>query len=149
MGSIIRGSYSSTVEILRTKTGRPLKGAPNFSWENPDIIFDEDWGIPGQMMCNIDLQWVRPGMTALPAFEAGSVIPRRGTVFFDLTYDKKILVKGGDRLRAIQGPIEGLFELRVIPAVAKDFFGLIDHVEAEIIEVGILGQHVFPGTDSM
>lgn len=149
MASVARGSYSSLVEVLRPAAGTPVKGAPNFVWTNPKIMFDEDWGVPGQMLCNIDLGWVRPGSLAPPAFEAGVAMPRIGTLFFDVTYEGKILLTAGDRIKTINGPVVGTFELRIIPEPAKDFIGVIDHAEVQIVETSIVGKKIFPGVDPM
>lgn len=149
MSSLARGSYSSLVEVLRPAKGTAIKGAPSFVWTNPQLMFDEDWGIPGQMRCHIQLGWVRPGSLAPPAFEAGVPMPRIGTLFFDLTYSGKILLTAGDRIKTLDGPVEGTFELRVIPEPAHDFIGTLDHAEVQIVETTILGKNIFPGVDSM
>lgn len=149
MASVARASYSSVVEVLRPSKGAAFNGAPNFTWTNPKLMFDDDWGIPGQMLCNITLGWVRPGSLAPPAFEAGVPMPRIGTLFFDVTYEGKILLTAGDRVKCLSGPIEGTFELRVIPEPAKDFIGILDHAEVQIVETTILGKNIFPGTEIM
>ena len=149
MASIARVSYSSLVEVLRYKSGTSLKGAPSFVWEIPNIVFDQDWGVPGQMLCNIDLQWVRPGSMTPPAYESGVAIPRIGTLFFDLTYTGEILLKAGDKIKTISGPVVGTFDIRVIPEPAKDIIGVVDHAEAQIVETSIVGKNLYPGTDPM
>jgi len=148
MASIARVSYSSLVEVLRPQQGTAIKGAPNFVWSVPNIVFDQDWGVPGQLLCNIDLQWVRPGSMTPPAYEAGVALPRIGTLFFDVTYEGQILLQAGDKIKTISGPVTGTFDIRVIPEPAKDIIGVVDHAEAQIVETGILGKNLFPGTDS-
>jgi hypothetical protein len=112
-------------------------------------MFDDDWGIPGQMLCNIDLGWVRPGSLAPPVYEIGTFMPRMGTLFFDVTYEGKILLLAGDKIKTISGPIEGTFELIAIPEPAKDFIGVLSHAEVQIRETTILGNSIRSGVDPM
>lgn len=149
IASTIRTSYASLVKILRNERGAPINGSPTYVWNNPQIVFDEDLNVPGQMLCRIDLQWIRPGTMIPAAYEIGAPIPRRGTLLFDTTYDDKILIQAGDKIQTIAGPVEGTFSLRIKPEPAIDAIGVIDHAEVEIVEEGILTKNRIPGKDPM
>lgn len=84
--------------------------------------------------CRLDMNFLRPGKDIAPAPEAGKAPDRLGIMF---TYPYAP-IKAGDRLVAIPNewgltPVEGTFEIRVIPDEAIDF-ATRHHLEVQIIE---------------
>lgn len=139
---LTRISYSSRVEVLRLQGGGFAKGKPTYNWSTLGTILDDNLDVPGQMMCRIDLNFLKPGSAAPPAIEAGMSIPRTGILFFDEATGTDQL-RAGDRINCISGPITGTFELRLIPQAALNLF-TVDHMEVEIIEVSQVLKDVFP-----
>lgn len=137
--SNIRYLYTSTVVVTRLGMGGGAgiqDGAANYTWVESDDVIDAKLGIPGKMKCKIDLQFVRPGLNAPMPAEAGSAIPRAGTLFFDLP-PKSYFVRSGDHIRVVKGAYFGaLFEITAIPESAQDVRGPT-HMEAQIVEKGI------------
>lgn len=107
-----------------------VDGAGNASWVKADYIIDVKLGEPGELMCRLDLSFVRYGKDQLPAPVAGRAPDRVGVLFCDPTDQ----LKAGQRLKAIAGPVLGIFELRSIPDVAADFSSA-HHFEVQVIEV--------------
>ncbi len=138
--STIRFLYTSTVQVMRLSWGggQPLieQGALNSHWAESTEIADRFLGIPGLLKCKIDIQFVRPGLNAPPPEESASIVPRSGTIFYDVPPTPQG-VKAGDHLRVIKGAYVGsLFEITAIPEAAQDMLGPI-HMEAQIVEKGI------------
>jgi hypothetical protein len=85
--------------------------------------------------CRLDLNFVRPGKDILPAPVAGKAPDRIGVMF---TYAHAPL-KAGHRITAIPHPdtgalpVQGTFEIRVVPDVAIGF-SAAHHIEVQIIE---------------
>lgn len=125
----MRWLYNTRAEILRL-TLEMQKGVPQQTWQKIDDIVDPYLGIPGEMMCRIDLQYQRPGKDMPMPVVAGRAPDRVGLMFFDATDQ----IRSGDRFRCIQGPIQGIFEIRVMPDPAQAY-SLAHHMEVQIIEV--------------
>lgn len=144
--SNLRGSYSSVVKIRRLGGGMGpgrVNGAAQYNWVESDDLIDVYWGVPGQMQCRLDVQYVSPGIGAPMPAEVATVIPRSGTVYYDIP-DSPLYVRAGDHLVAIDGPFKGsTFEIRVIPQPAQDFLGAT-HMEAQMVEIAI-DLNLFPG----
>lgn len=143
-----RAWYTSVVSVVRMGTDpgsatTVVDGAPVFSWEESSDLIDPYWSVPGQMMCRLDLLFVSGNINAPMPAEVGTIIPRQGTVFYDVPTNPRF-VRAGDHLVAINGPYTGsTFEIKVIPAPAQGFLGS-SHMEAFIVETAIRpGQ--FPG----
>lgn len=149
MASIIRDSYSSVVKVYRIATGSidPNTGGPSFVYNPVTTILDQDWGIVGQIQCRLDMGWLKPGDQAPDPVEATAPIPRVGTLFFDMNYDGTISLRAKDRLEAISGPLQGIFELRSIPYPAQDFIGLATFAQVQVVETAMTTLGIFPGVD--
>jgi hypothetical protein len=149
MGSIIRDSYSSVVQVYRAATGAidPNTGGPSYTYTAITDDVDQDYNVPGQLQCRLDLGWLEPGSQAPDPVEATAPLPRVGTLFFDLSYDGSLLLKAKDRLQTISGPVSGIFELRSIPYPAQDFLGLATFARVQVVEVSMVTLGIFPGVD--
>lgn len=142
MVGLSRVFYVNHVEVLRLKGGGFSKGKPTYNWAPVDSILDDYLDIPGQMMCRIDLDFLKPGSAAPAAIEAGMAIPREGFVFFDVASGTDQL-QAGDRINCIGGPLKGTFELRQIPQPAVGF-NTVDHMEVQITEVAQILKGIYP-----
>lgn len=149
--SPLRSLYQSLVQVIRLKM-KVTSGSPQLTWtEVPDVI-DPMVDIPGQMMCKIDLGFIRRGDMPMPLV-AGRAPDRNGTVFFDAILSPDTgapYVLAGDRLRCIAGPVVGTFELRTIPTAAVGLAG-VHHIECQVFEVAQSlakgGPTPFPGSE--
>lgn len=131
----MRHLYHTRAEVLRL--AKEFKdGAPTMTWVQVDQIIDPFLGVPGELMCRIDLSFVRPGKDQPMPIVAGRAPDRVGLMFFDATEE----ILSGDRIRAIDGPISGTFELRAMPDPAAGW-ALAHHMEVQIIEVAQSMQH--------
>jgi hypothetical protein len=97
---------------------------------------DPFFGVPGQMLCRLDLQFTRPGKDVPMPLVAGRAPDRVGLLYFDAVPDTngRLLVKSGDRIVMVSGPVYGTFQLNQIPEVAQDFIGA-HHIETQVVEV--------------
>lgn len=125
----MRHLFHTRVECLRLSLDMS-NGAPLQTWQKLDTIVDAILGVPGEMMCRIDLGYQRPGKDQPMPIVAGRATDRVGLMIFSPTED----ILTGDRFRCIQGPIRGTFEIRAMPDVAAGF-SLAHHMEVQIIEV--------------
>jgi hypothetical protein len=144
-----RHLYASRVAIFRLGGGAWKDGAPTYGYEKISQVVDYVLGVPGEMMCRIDLQWTRPGKMQPMPTEAGNPPSRMGTLFFDpyLISDADY-IRAGDYIQTISGPINGTFEIRITPEPAL-FINKIDHMECEIVEVAKQSTNLFPGIDAI
>lgn len=129
--------YNSVAQVVRLVPTFLPTGAMGMSWEQIADLADPYLGMPGQMRCRLDVGFIRPGKDAPPPFAAGRAPDRVAVCFFDPAYDQVTglpLVKAGDRLVMIAGPITGTWEFRQVPEVAQDMIGA-SHIEAQVIEV--------------
>lgn len=135
VSSPLRSLYQSVVQVVRLKM-KMVTGTPSLTWNAlPDII-DPFMEIPGQMMCRLDLGFIRRGDMPMP-IGAGRAPDRQGTAFFDTAINPDTgapYVLAGDRLFCLAGPIMGTFEIRTIPTAAVDLTGA-HHVEVQVFEV--------------
>jgi len=125
----MRHLFNSVVEILR------LEGTL------VDGTLTQQWKPVGQMLCRIDLNFVRVGKDQPMPVAAGRAPDRSGLLFFSVGED----ARAGDRLRCISGPVSGTFELRVVPDPAIGY-SASHHLEAQIIEVSQQLAGRFPGS---
>lgn len=137
----MRHLYNCRVQVQRLSAGM-LFGAPNLSWATVTDTLDAYLGTPGELMCRLDLQFVRPGKDQPMPIVAGRAPDRVGVMFYDVT-DK---VKAGDRIRVLAGPVTGTFEIRAIPDPAVDLASA-HHMEVQVIEVAQALAGVFPGAE--
>lgn len=120
--------YNSVVEVLRLSLSRdPDTGAVDMAWTVVPRL--------NKVPCRLDLNFIRQGKDALPAFEAGRRPDRVGVMFTDLKWD----IQAGDRVRTKknkfnQEPVRGVFEIRNTPDEAQSISS-VHHVEVQIIEV--------------
>lgn len=130
----MRHLYHTRAELLRLSL-QMNKGVPTQQWQKVREIIDPLLGSPGEFLCRIDLQYQRPGKDQPMPVVAGRAPDRVGLMFFDATD----VIRSGDRLRCLDGPISGTFELRVMPDPAAGF-SLAHHMEVQIVEVAQSGQ---------
>lgn len=135
----IRHLYVSRAEVQRLQMTF-TKGSAINDWEKLDEVVDAELGVEGEMMCRLDLNFVRPGKDQPSALVAGRAIDRVGVLFCD--YSPYLLA--GDRLKMIAGPISGTFELKATPDGAVDF-SEVHHMEVQVVEVAPSAVR-FPGS---
>lgn len=135
----MRHLYNSRVEVLRL-TAEMSHGTPTMSYVKISAIPDVLLGAAGELMCRLDLTFVRPGKDQPMPVVAGRAPDRVGLAFYDTTN----VVKAGDLLKCVAGPIVGTFEIRVIPDVAVDF-SAGHHMEVQVVETAQALVGVFPG----
>jgi hypothetical protein len=136
--------YSSTCQVLRLDPQMDPSGGMVLGWTALTSILDPIIDQPGLLQCRLDLTFVRPGKDQPAPIVAGRAPDRVGVCFFDLANDDNgaPLVRAGDRLTCVAGPIFGTFEIRVIPDVAQDMVGA-HHIEVQVVEVS---QMLQPGS---
>lgn len=101
----------------------------------------------GFLKCRLDLTFVRPGKDQ-PAAENAGRAPDRVGVMFCGPYSP---IKAGDRIVAIpneygQTPVQGTFEIRVIPDLALNY-NSAHHIEVQILETNQTLLDRFPDDD--
>lgn len=113
--------FSSRVQVSRL-TVSDGGGVPIYAF---DVV-------PGleAVPVRLDLNFLRPGKDQPPAAEAGRAPDRVGVMFASMGTD----IRAGDRVRAVAGPVDGTFEIRVVPDVATDYASG-HHVEVQVVEV--------------
>lgn len=125
----MRHLFSTRAELLRLVMDL-TNGVPDYTWQRVDDIVDPFLGVPGELMCRIDLQFQRPGKDQPMPVIAGRAPDRVGLMFCSPTDQ----ILSGDRLHFLDGPVQGTFELRVMPDPASGYSGA-HHMEVQIIEV--------------
>lgn len=125
----MRHLYHTRAEVLRLRQDF-TNGVPALTWQQVNEIVDPMLGVPGELMCRIDLNFVRPGKDQPMPIVAGRAPDRVGLMFFDATTE----ILSGDRILCIDGPISGTFEIRATPDPAVSF-KYVNHMEVQIIEV--------------
>lgn len=135
----MRHLFNSRCEVLRL-SGAMTNGTPVLTWAKVTGMVDARLGVPGELMCRLDLNFVRPGKDQPMPVTAGRAPDRIGVMFCDATDT----ILAGDRVRCLSGPVSGTFEIRTIPDVAVDFASA-HHVEVQVVEVSQTIAGVFPG----
>lgn len=125
----LRHLYSTKVEVLRLDLDMD-NGIPKQSWEKVQQIIDPWLGVPGELMCRIDLSFQRPGKDQPMPVVAGRAPDRVGLMFLDVNTE----IRSGDRVHCLSGPISGTFEMRVNADPAVDYSSA-HHMEVQIVEV--------------
>ena len=143
-GQGMRMFYTSVCQVLRNDPQMDDSGGMTLGWTALTSIVDPIYDQPGLLQCRLDLQLVRPGKDAPAPIVAGRAPDRVGVCFFDLAADANgaPLVRAGDRLKCVSGPVFGTFAIRIIPDVAQDLIGS-HHVEVQVVEVS---QMLQPGS---
>lgn len=136
----MRHLYATRAEVLRID-GDLVSGSAIVSWNKISTVVDPYVGRPGELLCRLDLGFIRQGIDQPMPLVAGRAPDRTGLMFFDYHND----VRAGDRVRCITGPVQGTFEIRAIPDVAQGF-SAGHHMEVQIFEVAKSAQSdLFPG----
>ena len=113
--------FSSIVKVQRlTKT-------------SVDGMVETDWADQvaplNAFKCRLDLNFLRPGKDAPPAYEAGVAPDRVGIMFCSAS----LPLRAGDRIVALAGPVQGIFDINSIPDIAIDYASG-HHIEVQIVE---------------
>lgn len=125
----MRHLYISRAEVQRLKMTF-VKGSARNEWVKIDDIVDSRLGVPGELKCRLDLNFVRPGKDQPSPLVAGRSVDRVGLLICDYTPN----LMAGDRIKMIGGPITGTFELKANPDGAIDF-SKVHHLEVQVSEV--------------
>ena len=145
--SPLRALYASTAQALRAHMEMDA-GAATASWEPVSDILDPYFpDSPGVFGCRADLMFVRQGKDAPMPVMAGRAPDRIGVLFCDLMPDPisgQSMLKAGDRVQMLTGPVSGVFEIKSVPDVAVAY-AAGHHVEVQIVEVA-QGAVQFPGS---
>jgi hypothetical protein len=136
----IRHLYISRAEVHRLQI-KLVKGSMTNTWQKITEMVDPALGVAGEMMCRLDLNFIRPGKDQPSPIVAGRSQDRVGLLFCD--YSAELLA--GDRLKMVAGPISGWFELRSNPDGAIDF-SQVHHFETQVVEVSPSAVR-FPGSE--
>lgn len=139
----MRGLFNATAQVSRL-TAVVAAGAVSTTWAVPQVNMDPYLDTLGQFRCRLDLQFVRPGKDQPQPIVAGRAPDRVGVLFYSpvTDVDGVPLVLAGDRITMVSGPVNGTFEIRIVPDVAQDYLGA-HHVEVQVIEVS---QALKPGS---
>jgi hypothetical protein len=150
----------TVVQVLRQVTTR-ANGSMSIAWVPiSQLVGGELYGLTprrpygdildgGQLAVRLDLHFVRPGTVAQPPLAAGFMPDRTGVMFADVSAAG--ILKAGDRVQCVSGPIDGIFEIRVIPDTPADY-SKAHHLEVEVIEVSqhnADGSYFSPDIDSL
>jgi hypothetical protein len=140
----LRMFYTSTCQVLRLNESINAGGGMTFTWVPVTDVVDPVLGEVGLLQCRLDLTFIRPGKDQPAPVVAGRAPDRVGVCYFDPVpgADGASLVRAGDRLKCVDGPIFGTFEVRPIPDVAQGLTGA-HHIEVQVVEVS---QMLKPGT---
>ncbi len=143
--SYMRSLYATRAEVKRLVINDVSGGSARQSWVKTTDMVDPMLGMPGELLCRIDTAFLRKGKDQLPPPQQGSMPDRVGVLHADVTP----LLKAGDRLHCVEGPLTGsVFELRVAPDLAPNLDS-ISHIEVQVIEVDQVdtGSHLDPSFD--
>lgn len=125
----MRHLFASRCEVLRMSAVMK-NGVPNMSWNKVTAMVDPWLGVSGELMCRLDLNFLRPGKDQPAPIVAGRAMDRIGVMYFSPT----TALRANDRVRAIAGPVAGVFEVRNTPDPAVDYRSA-HHFEVQVIEV--------------
>jgi hypothetical protein len=125
----MRHLYHTRAEVLRLSR-QMTDGVPITEWVKVPTIIDPWLGVPGELLCRIDLGFQRPGKDQPMPVVAGRNPDRVGVMVFDVTD----ALRAGDRIRCLDGPVSGTFEMRVLPDPAAGY-SAAHHMEVQIVEV--------------
>lgn len=108
---------------------------------DPYLLDDNGDPVPGEMMCRLDLSYIRKQDPVKPVV-AGVAPDRSGLLMCSYTS----LLRAGDQIEIISGQHTGVtVEVRAIPDAAYGGVDTPDHLEVPVIEVNQLTTNVFPG----
>lgn len=123
--------YSSVVKVQRL--GKTRDG------DYTEITWNDQPAPLNYVKCRLDLNFLRPGKDAPPAYEAGVAQDRVGVMFCSAS----IPLRAGDQIVTISGPVTGTFSIKAIPDVALDY-GSGHHIEVQIFETVQKLDNVWP-----
>lgn len=134
-GQGMRMFYTSVCEVYRNNPTLDDGGGMTLGWDLVPAVVDHYLNTPGLLQCRLDLLFVRPGKDQPQPLVAGRAPDRTGVCYFDLAADAdgSSLVKAGDRLKCVSGPVFGTFEVRLVPDVAQGMLAG-HHCETQVIE---------------
>lgn len=134
--SAARGLYSSVVQVTRLTPAFNNQGGMSVSWQAISGIPDTVLNTPALLACRLDIGFLRPGKDALAPLVAGRPPDRVGVCYYDPVTDANgvPVVKSGDQLVCVSGPIFGTWAVRNVPDVAQNYVGA-HHIEVQVIEV--------------
>ncbi len=125
----MRHMFSSTVEILESVTD-VIDGARVQTWNKSSATFDPTCS-PGEMLCRLDLIFLRPGKDAPAPIVAGRTPDRTGVMYCSYTPE----LKAGQIIKVISGPYtNSSFILKMRPDEAQDGTST-HHIEVQVHEV--------------
>jgi hypothetical protein len=125
--------FNTRVEILQAVTDI-VEGARVQAWNKSSDNFDPTCA-PGEMMCRLDLIFLRPGKDQPPPIVAGRSPDRTGILFCSNTP----ALQSGQIARVISGPALGAsFLLKMRPDEAQGF-SASHHIEVQVFEVAQAG----------
>jgi hypothetical protein len=138
--------FSSTVRVEEMKYS-VTDGQASMTWHLAEHVDTDMQALLGALPCRLDLNFVRPGKDIMPAPVAGRAPDRIG-VMFAAGYAP---LKAGQRVVAIPNanglmPVEGTFEIRVIPDKALDY-STAHHIEVQILETNQDLDGIWPDDD--
>jgi len=117
----VRHLFSSRVRVERLQF-TDVNGRRRNSW----VVQP---GILSNFACRLDLNFLRPGKDQPQAIEAGRAPDRIGVLFCGA----EVPLQAGDRIVTLSGPVQGVFEILVVPDVAVAF-STGHHKEVQIVE---------------
>lgn len=135
----MRHLYNSRAEVLRL-SGVMTNGTPVLTWTKVTVTVDTRLAVPGELLCRLDLNFMRQGKDQPMPAVAGRAPDRIGVLFCDATDE----IRAGDRIHCLTGPVKGTFEIRTIPDEAIDYTSA-HHIEVQVVEVSQSLAGVFPG----
>lgn len=128
--SFMRPLYDTRVQVLRRVVTSEGAGSARESWPVITDVPDLTWGVPGELWCRLSLRFLRRGKDQPPPLVAGRAPDRIGVLYCDVTPH----LLAGDRVRCVEGPTAGTFELRAAPDLSPDLL-TIHHLEVQVVEV--------------
>jgi hypothetical protein len=127
--SALRHLYASRAAVSR-QVAIEIRGITRVEYQPLNLMIDPIWGVPGELLCRVDLNFTRPGKDQLPPVVTGRAPERVGVMFCDVTN----LLKDGDRLTMLSGPITGQWDLWAVPDVVVGY-SEGHHIEVAVISV--------------
>jgi hypothetical protein len=126
----MRHLYNCRAEAFRLRV-EVTDGLASQTWQKLEEIVDPYLGVPGELMCRVDWVFQRPGKDQPMPLGSGRAPDRVGLMLFDPTTE----IRSGDRFHALEGPVQGNWEIRVMPDPAQGYGLLAHHMEVQVIEV--------------
>lgn len=126
----MRHLFASTAQVLRM-TSVTTNGMPSYSWGPVEFVMPGGGKIT-VFMCRVDVTFVAATRNQQQVIEAGRAPDRIGTIWTGP--EMLTLIKPGDRIQLVAGPITGTFSVDEIPEQVGDY-GSLHHLEIGVKEV--------------